>query len=132
MPQRAAVGHLGEREHLLDPAVTVGGDDEDPSGQLGGSGFREPQHHVVVELALGPVRDQLVCAVADGQVLEERAEDQVASEALGLGGSLAPLQIALDGPTGTWADLVHGVEGRGTGLTDGTLVGVRFGADEHW
>jgi hypothetical protein len=24
------------------------------------------------------------------------------------------------------------VEGRGTGLTDGTLVGIRFGADEHW
>lgn len=42
------------------------------------------------------------------------------------------LQIALDGPTGTWADLVRGVEGRGSGLTDGTLVGVRFGADEHW
>jgi hypothetical protein len=45
---------------------------------------------------------------------------------------LGNLQIALDGPTGTWADMVHGVEGRGSGLTDGTLVGVRFGADEHW
>ncbi len=42
------------------------------------------------------------------------------------------LQIALDGPTATWADLVHGVQGRGTGLTDGTLLGVRFGTDQHW
>jgi len=45
---------------------------------------------------------------------------------------LGDLQIALDGPMGTWADLVHGVEGRGTGLTDGTIIGVRFGTDEHW
>ncbi|HEX8793965.1 MAG TPA: hypothetical protein VF765_23650 [Polyangiaceae bacterium] len=45
---------------------------------------------------------------------------------------LGDLQIVLDGPTGTWADMVHGVEGRGSGLTDGTLVGLRFGADEHW
>jgi len=28
--------------------------------------------------------------------------------------------------------MVHDVEGRGTGLTNGTIVGVRFGADEHW
>ena len=51
---------------------------------------------------------------------------------LSLAFDLGDLQIALDGPTGTWTDLVHGIAGRGTGLTDGTIVGVRFGADEHW
>jgi hypothetical protein len=45
---------------------------------------------------------------------------------------LGNLQIALDGPTGTWADIVRGVEGRGSGLNDGALLGIRFGADEHW
>lgn len=45
---------------------------------------------------------------------------------------LGDLQIALDGPMGTWTDLVRGVEGKASGLSNGTLVGVRFGADEHW
>jgi hypothetical protein len=51
---------------------------------------------------------------------------------LSLAFDFGDLQIALDGPTGTWTDLVRGVEDRGTGLTEGTIVGVRFGADQRW
>lgn len=61
-------------------AVAVRGDDEHAPWEVGGGAFGETQNHVVMELALGPVRDELVAAVAGGQVFEEHTEDQLAGE----------------------------------------------------
>jgi hypothetical protein len=86
MPERGAVGDLGEAEDLLDPAVAVGGDDEDSAGQVGPRTVGQRQDQVVVKLALRPVRDEVVAAEASREVVEQCAEHEMAGELVdGLG-----------------------------------------------
>lgn len=80
VPERATVGHLREREHLFDAPVAVRGNDENASGQPRSGGLGEPEHDVVMKLALSPVGDEVVAAKAPLHRGEQTAENQAPGE----------------------------------------------------
>src|SRR5690606_4917284 len=80
MPEGEPVGDLGKAEHLLHAAVAVGGDNEHATGELSADSLGQPQNDIVVEFALGPVRGDLVAAVAFRQVVKEGTEHQMTGE----------------------------------------------------
>ncbi|MCU0683663.1 MAG: hypothetical protein MUF34_15715 [Polyangiaceae bacterium] len=73
VPEGAALGQIGEAEHLFDAAVAVGGDDEHRARQARAARL-DTQHDVVVKLALLPVIDEFVGAAELAHRVEQRAE----------------------------------------------------------
>lgn len=80
VPQRSAVRYLREAEDLFDATVAVRRDDQHGARGLSARRLGDPQHHVVVELALGPVGDELVAAEEARQLVEDGTEDQATGE----------------------------------------------------
>lgn len=74
-PERGPKRHVVEAEDLLHAAVAVGGHDEDTSWEVAAPDG-EPQHDVVVELALLPVLDELEGSVRTSHVVEKGAENE--------------------------------------------------------
>jgi hypothetical protein len=73
VPEGATVRDVREREDLLHAAVAVSCDDEDAAGKGRRCGVREAEDDVAVELALRPVRDQVVAAEAACHFVEKDA-----------------------------------------------------------
>ncbi len=80
MPKRPPIGHFGEAKHLFDAAVAVRRDDEDAPRQLFFGALGEPHDHVVMELSLREVVDDLVRAEAPYDLAEQPPEIERAGQ----------------------------------------------------
>jgi hypothetical protein len=90
VPESVAIGHFPKADDFLHSAVAVCSDDENASREI--CSFRKSDDDVVVELSLRPVSDEVVAAVTSLELLEERAEYEVAREGIDVvshGGSVA-------------------------------------------
>jgi hypothetical protein len=80
VPESVAIGHLREADDFLHAPVAVCRDDENASREA--CIFRKADDDVVVELALRPVSDEVVTAVASLEFLEEGAQYEVTCEGI--------------------------------------------------
>jgi hypothetical protein len=75
VPKRVAIGYVREAKDFLHAAVAVRGNDQDRSGKFSRRATN-PQHRVVVKLALLPMIDELIPVPAKTHVIEERAKHE--------------------------------------------------------
>jgi hypothetical protein len=81
VPEGGAVRNFGKTENLFDAAVAVGSHDQNPSRHFASGVLGDFQNHVVVKLALHPVRDELVPAEAPRHFFQQRPQNELTCKA---------------------------------------------------